>query len=147
MRQGLLDIDIEVTHGVDDAHCRVLAPAGVGVRAQYVAGRQLGRDLPDPLDVHGRVFADLHLELREAEGVVFVHLVRHLVRIGAADDLEELHAVLHPAAQQQVDGLVHGLAEDVPAGHVDRRLHVRVLLEEPIHAVVELVQLERAFPR
>src|SRR5215470_706072 len=60
---GLLDVDVEVAHGLHDACRLVHGPAGVAVGDQHVAGLQRLAAGADALDVQVGVAADLELEL------------------------------------------------------------------------------------
>src|SRR5436305_1839952 len=80
----------------------------------------------------------LQLEAGVALLPVVRHPGRHRLRrlLGDGPVKDEVLAVA--AAEQGADRLPGGLAEDVPAGHVDPGLDVGVPLEGGVHPAVEL---------
>ena len=127
----LLDIDIDVLDRTHDPRCLVLHPAGVRVGDQAVAGFQLGRDRPDPLDVDIRITADLQLEPAVTLGPVSGHARGHRVGILLRDGPVQHEIIAVPAPEQIADRATRDLAQDVPAGDVDARLDVGMSLEGP----------------
>ena len=74
---GLLDIDIDVTHGANYAQRVMRKPPRVGVGDEPVAGSQSGRDCPDAFDVDVRVTPDFKLKTRVALCAIVRHPIRH----------------------------------------------------------------------
>ena len=140
---GLLDVERHVVDGGDHPNRLVLHPATVCVGGEFVAAFQHRRDLADALDIEIRASADLHLELVEALRLIGLQALGHGVRVAARDDFEQAHAVLHPATEKVADRLAGGLAKQIPAGDVERRLDVRVPLERAIHDEIDRTNLAR----
>ena len=139
----LLDVHVHVADRPGHADRLVLRPAGVRVGDQPVGGLQRGADVANPGDVDVRVAADLELEPGIAFGPVAGHLAGHLLRRLLRDRPIELNPLAEPAAEQRADRQARRLAEDVPAGDVDARLHERMALQGRVHALVELGELAR----
>ena len=138
---GLFDVDVHVADGADHAQGVVHQPAGIGVGDQAIAGLQLGRDRADAVDVDQRIAADLELEPAITLGAIAGHALRHRLGRFLRDRAIENEVIAVSAPQEHANGLAGRLAEDVPAGHVDRRLHVGVALEGGVHPPVQLAEL------
>jgi hypothetical protein len=51
-----------------------------------------------------------------------------------------------PAAKQRGHGLSSGLAQQIPAGDVDRRFHIGMALQRSVHQPVERAEFQRIGP-
>ena len=120
-------------------------PSGIGISNQDVAGIELGGDLADALDVDSRISAHLELEAAIALGAVIGDSSGHCVGRILRDRAVKNIIVAVAAAQQHPDRLAGRLSQDVPAGHVERRLHVGMALEGRIHQAVQAAELTRVF--
>ena len=143
---GLFDIDIEVGHGVHHARRVGHGPAGIGIGDEDVG---VGEDCatgPDAPDVVIGVAPDLELEFRIALGAIAGDLFGHDSGIFLADRPVERDLFLFGAAEQLMDRQPGDLPQDVPAGDVDRRLHIGVTAQHRVHVMVERPQVRRIMP-
>ena len=97
----------------------------------------------DAGDVVVGVAADLELELGVALGAVAGDLLGHHGGVFLADGAVERDVVLLGAAEELVDRQAGDLAEDVPAGDVDRRLDIGVAAQHRVHVAVERPEVGR----
>ncbi len=134
----LLDVDVDVADGFDDAHRIVHQPAGVRVGDQAVARLQLRGDGSNPFDINLRIAADFQLEAAIAFGSITGNLAGHDIGSLLRDRSIQTEVVAVTSAEQHAHRLIRRLAENVPAGHVDGRLHIRMPLQRGIHATIQL---------
>ena len=97
----------------------------------------------DAPDVLVRIGADLQLKAAIPLRAILPHIVGHRFRRRLGDRTIEGIVVDEAAAEQRRDRKPGGLAEDVPAGDVDRRLHIVVAAERPIHDGVDAAKASR----
>ena len=138
----MFDVDVEV------AHCRhyprgfVHRPAGVGIGHENVARLEHGTTGPDARNVVVRVPAHLELKLAVAGlpvgGDVAGHLVGRKLRYGAVQHNVSLLA----ATEQFVKWKICDFAQNIPASHIDRCLHVGMAAQHRVHVAVEHAQIE-----
>ena len=129
-RAGLLDVHVEVTNGVDDARGVVHEPARVGVGDEHVARlehRTHLRGYARCLRPRGRRPSAGIACSRRAVGRRRSPPFR---RAALRDRAIQRHGLAEAPAKQLTHRQSRGLAQDVPAGDVDRRLHVSVALEQ-----------------
>ena len=108
-------------------------------------GSSSGRHGANACDVVQRVAADLELKSAIALGAVFRDATCHHLGRFLRDRAVEDKVVAIAPAQQHANRLTGCLAEDIPAGHVDGRLDIRVALQGRIHPPVQLGELPRIF--
>ena len=97
------------------------------VRADGVAHRR------EPLGVGDRVAADLHLQPAVAVGDVAAGAGDHGVERAGRDRSIQVDRVPEAAAERLAQRLVAGAGGRVPAGHVERRLDVRLAAHRRVH--------------
>ncbi len=132
-RTRLLDVDIEVGDRPDDPHRLVHQPARVRIRDENVTLLHKRGDRLDSLDVIVRVASNLQLELAIPLFAIPGNVTRHLGRRALRDRTIELNLLAEPPPEQVADRLAARLAEEIPARHVDRGLHVRMTLQRTVH--------------
>ena len=140
---GLFDAHVEIAHAVHDAKRVVLQPARVGIRDQAIAALELRRHRANAFDIELRVIAHLELESRVALGAIGRDAGGHLFRLILRDRAIQRDCLAEAAAEQGAHRHAGGLAENVPAGDIERRFHVGVALESRIHQRVERTELRR----
>ena len=136
---GLLEVDVESGYGTNDARRLVHQPAGVGVGDELVAGLEDGRNGAYPVDIGVGVASHLELEASVALLSVAGHLRRHRLRRLLGDGAVEREIIAVAPPQQDTDRPPRHLTQDVPAGHVDARLDIRMSLQCGVHMAVQLL--------
>ena len=136
-----------IPDGIGDAHGLVHQPAGIGIGHQRVARLQNGPHRPDPLDVLVGLAADFQLKAAIALFAIARDVLRHLGRRALRDRPVQSEVVPVPATQQMRDRQPGLLAENVPAGEIDGRLHVRMPLQHGVHVAVEREELRRVLAK
>jgi hypothetical protein len=116
----------------------VLRPASIGVRNQNVPRLQFLSHRKDTRNIRIGIAADLELELGVVLTAVlgdhFRHFFRGVLRDGAIE--REIVAAVSPA-EQRGQRLPRRFSENVPAGNVDGRFHIRMPAHGLVHALVE----------
>ena len=106
---------------------------------------KLRRDGSNAFDVRVRIAADFQLEAAIAVSSVAGDFARHDFGSFLRDRSVQAEIVAVATAEQHAHRLPRHFAENVPAGHVDGRLHIRMPLQRGIHATIEFAQLRRVF--
>ena len=139
----LLDVDIAISNRPNDSSRLVRQPAGVRVGDQDVTGFD---DVGTGVDA-GDVGLDVapHLQLESSVALVAISLeVRgHCFRVPFRDGSVKHEILAVTAAEQGDQGKSARLAEDVPAGHIDRTLDVGVSLQPGVHRAAQDVEVAR----
>ena len=115
----------------------MLRPSGIGVGDQHIAALQLRGALVNALDIGIRIAADFELKLGVALGAIVRHLFRHGLGALLRNRAVQRKRLAVAAAEQRGDRQSRGFAENVPARHVERRLHVRMAAQGGVHAAVQ----------
>ncbi len=120
-------------------------PPGVGVGNQDVARLELGRHGANARDIVHRVAAHFELKAAVALGAVSLDAMRHHLGRFLRNRSIKGEVVTIAPSQEHAHRLPGGLAEDIPASHIDGGLDVRVALQGGVHAAVEPAELPRVF--
>ena len=142
----LFDVHVHQPRRVGHAQGLVLRPAGIGVGDQHVARLKLFRGGENARDVGFDVAAHLQLKFGVALRAIHADHFRHGFRRILRNRAVQREIVAETAAQKHRDGLAAGFAENVPAGHVDRRFHVGVPAHFLIHDALHDADLGRIEP-
>src|SRR5439155_17908628 len=142
-RARLLDVDVMVGDRGDEARRLGLRPESVRVDDHALGLAEHLEAALDALDVLAPAGADLQLELPVAGRERLLRPAAHLAGRRDPDPGVERELLLEGAAEQVGDAQPGRLAEQVPAGDVDRRLRVRMALDGRVHAGVDDVDLAR----
>ena len=140
---GLLQIEVDILDGAHHARRLMGQPARVGVGHEDLAGFQARGDGADAGDVEIGVAADLDLEMVMALGAADGDALDHALGRVLRDRAIAFDRLALAAAQQGRDRHAAAEAKDVPAGDVERRLHVGMALEVLVHDAVDDAELAR----
>ncbi len=117
------------------ASAMITSPSSVASRTALTRARVLAR-----------VGAELELEAGRALGLARPHVRDHLVDRAERDRDVEREVGAGHAAEQRADGELGRLAQEVPAGDVERRLRVRVAGQGAVHRLPDGGQVARIDP-
>ena len=96
-----------------------------------------------PLDILVGIEADLHLDAPIALGDIGLGPGHHALGLLLGDRAIEIDLPAVAPAQQLGQRQTGLLAQDIPAGHVERRLGIGMALQQMVHAPVEGADLRR----
>src|SRR4249919_2294306 len=111
----LLDVDVDVAHGLRHAHRFMLYPPGVRIGDEAIARRQAVGDRPDARDVDVGIAAYFELESPVPLGAIVRDLVGHFVGGLLRDGTIQVDVVAVTAAEELAHGKPRRLAKNVPA--------------------------------